>query len=402
MYRFIQIVFEAIKSARWLTRARLISWGGGFAVLSLLLLAHDVIRFPTGVAEGGDFTIFWSGAVLAAAGRPEAAYAVGPDHTFDQALPYPPIMILLCRPLAIFSQTEALILWLVLGTGLYACSLSRFVGWRIAVLATFGTPAALCNIICGQNGYFTAVLLGWGLAFVDRRPVSAGLLLGLLCSKPQLGILLPVALVAGGQWRALAAAAAWAIFLVAASTILLGPGAWLGFFEQMVVERRLLQFGSSTWAGMPTVFVLTRMAGADLTAAYLMQGVSAVSAAAAVALLWYRQSPFGVKSAGLAVGTFLVTPHAYYYDMIVLIFAAAWFANEAIKTGFLPWEKIAIFSLLTLPALSLLPALVGFQIGPILLWLTMAVILRRGLAYPSPGIRRAASRATRDDSRLPV
>jgi hypothetical protein len=35
------------------------------------------------------------------------------------------------------------------------------------------------------------------------------------------------------------------------------------------------------------------------------------------------------------------------------------------------------------PTLSLLPALAGFQIGPILLWLTMAVILRRGLAYPS-------------------
>jgi alpha-1,2-mannosyltransferase len=80
-----------------------------------------------------------------------------------------------------------------------------------------------------------------------------------------------------------------------------------------------------------------RMAGADLTAAYLMQGVSAISATAAVALLWYRRSPFGIKSAGLAAGVFLVTPHAYYYDMIILIFAAAWLANEAVKTGFLPW-----------------------------------------------------------------
>jgi hypothetical protein len=226
--------------------------------------------------------------------------------------------------------------------------------------------------------------------------------LGLLCSKPQLGVLLPVALVAGRQWRALAAVAAWAILLLAASTILLGPDAWLGFFDQMVLERRLLQFGSSTWAGMPTVFVLMRMAGADLTAAYLMQGVSAISAAAAVVLLWYRRSPFGVKSAGLAVGVFLVTPHAYYYDMIILVFAAAWLANEAVKTGFLPWEKIAILSLLVLPALSLLPALAGFQIGPILLWLTMAVILRRGLAYPSPGFARTSSFALPHGSRSPV
>jgi hypothetical protein len=148
--------------------------------------------------------------------------------------------------------------------------------------------------------------------------------------------------------------------------------------------------------------VLVRMAGTDLTAAYLIQGVSAISAAAAVALLWYRRSPFGVKSAGLAVGIFLVTPHAYYYDMIILIFAAAWFASEALKTDFLPWEKIAILILLILPALSLLPALAGFQIGPILLCLTMAVILRRGLTCPSPSFARNPSFPLHRDSQSPV
>ena len=193
------------------------------------------------------------------------------------------------------------------------------------------------------------------------------------------------------------------ILLAAASVILLGPNAWIGFFYQMVRERRLLQFASSTWAGMPTVFVLMRMAGAGLPAAYLIQGASAIAAAAAVAALWYRRSPFGVKAAGLAVGTFLVTPYAYVYDMIVLIFAAAWLTNEAVKTGFLPWEKIAVFTLLTLPALSLLPALAGFQIGPILLWLTMAVILRRGLAGARPAsttIVAAAGSAAIGSSRL--
>jgi hypothetical protein len=210
----------------------------------------------------------------------------------------------------------------------------------------------------------------------------------MLCSKPQLDVLLPVAL--GTDPRR------------SASVILFGPGVWIEFFHQMFLERRLLQFGSSTWAGMPTVFVLMRMAGADLTAAYLMQAVSAITATAAVALLWHRRSPFGVKSAGLAVGVFLVTPHAYYYDMIILIFAAAWLANEAVKTGFLPWEKIAILILLVLPALSLLPALAGFQIGPILLWLTMAVVLHRGLVCPSQSYARTSSFAIHHGSRSPV
>src|SRR5271170_5817565 len=109
-----------------------------------------------------------------------------------------------------------------------------------------------------------------------------------------------------------------------------------------------------------------------------------------------------IREVGLVVGTFLATPYAYYYDMIVLIFAAAWLANEAVKTGFLPWEKIATLILLILPALSLLPALAGFQIGPILLWLTLAVILRRGWACPSPSFPQTSSFALHHDSRSPV
>ena len=88
--------------------------------------------------------------------------------------------------------------------------------------------------------------------------------------------------------------------------------------------------------------------------------------------------------------------------MIILIFAAAWLANEAVKTGFLPWEKIAILILLVLPALSLPPALAGFQIGPILLWLTMAVILRRGLACPSPSFAPTSSFALHHGSRSAI
>ena len=341
----------------------------------------------TGVRKGGDFTIFWSGAVLAAAGQAEAAYVVGPNHTFEQALPYPPIMILLCRPLAGLSQTEALALWLLLGTALYACSLSRLVGWRIAALATFGTPAVFCNLICGQNGYFTAVLLGCGLTLVERRLMPAGILLGALCFKPQFGILLPVALAAGRYWKAAAAAAACVVFLTAASMILLGLDAWIGFFHRLILQRQLTEVGTLFWTRMPTVFAMTRLLGANSSAAYSVQGLSAVSAALAVAALWRWQCPLAVKSAGSVVAAFLATPYAWDYDTVILTFAAAWLANEGSRSGFLPWEKITVLVLLTLPALSFIPAkLLHLQIAPILLWLCLAVVMRRGLGLSSPSV----------------
>ena len=395
MRQYVRNAAGSVKYARWLTRERLIKWGTFWALLSLLLLASDLVaQIRAGEDPGRDFLNYWASALLAADGRPGLAYDPGRYQAFQQPLvgtgfgwriySYPPVMMLLCRPLALLSFVPAFWAWSLFGIGLCAWSLSRLVGWRMAAVATIGAPAAFFNLVDGQNGYYSAVLLVWGLALAEQRPWFAGLLLGMLFAKPQLGILVPVALVAGGRWRTLAAAAGCVILLAAASVILLGPDIWTGFFDQMVRERRLLQFGSSTWAGMPTVFVAMRMAGADLPAAYLIQGVSAIAAAAAVAVLWRGRCPFGVKWAGLAVGGLLATPHAYYYDMIVLIFAAAWLAAEAAKTGFLPWEKSAVLTLLTLPALSLLPALAGFQIGPILLWLTMVAILHRGLAYARP------------------
>jgi hypothetical protein len=89
--------------------------------------------------------------------------------------------------------------------------------------------------------------------------------------------------------------------------------------------------------------------------------------------------------------------------MVVLIFAAAWLGNEGVRNGFAPWEKITVFTLLMLPALSIPAAwLLGLQIAPILLWLTMAVILRRGLTCPSPSFARTSSFALHHGSRSPV
>src|SRR6185503_2638874 len=49
--------------------------------------------------------------------------------------------------------------------------------------------------------------------------------------KPQLCLLVPVALIAARQWRALAWAIATGIVLVATSLAVFGAGAWLDFIE---------------------------------------------------------------------------------------------------------------------------------------------------------------------------
>ncbi|WP_029586365.1 glycosyltransferase 87 family protein [Bradyrhizobium sp. URHD0069] len=64
-----------------------------------------------------------------------------------------------------------------------------------------GGGAVFINAVGGQNSTWTAALFGGGLSPLERRPLLAGGLLGLLIYKPQLGLLIPVAL-AGRHWRA--------------------------------------------------------------------------------------------------------------------------------------------------------------------------------------------------------
>src|SRR5205807_1394348 len=65
-----------------------------------------------------------------------------------------------------------------------------------AVLVLLAFPMAFWNIGLGQNAFLTAGLFGMATLLIDRRPIVAGLLFGLLCYKPHFGLLIPVALAA--------------------------------------------------------------------------------------------------------------------------------------------------------------------------------------------------------------
>ncbi len=119
------------------------------------------------------------------------------------------------RCLALLPYLPALIVWQAATLALYLedrCV--AIAGDRRAWLPALAFPAVFINIGHGHNGFLTAALFGGGLLLLDRRPMVSGILLGLLCYKPQFGILIPLALAAGGYWRA---------FIAAGATVV-GPG----------------------------------------------------------------------------------------------------------------------------------------------------------------------------------
>src|SRR6185295_1703313 len=109
------------------------------------------------------------------------------------------------------------LVWLVATLTAYAATLGGILRERAGILLALGFPATLWNLTAGQNGFLTAALIGGTLTLMERRPTLAGICLGLLTYKPHFGLLFPVALIAAGQWRVIAFAAATALALAAAS-----------------------------------------------------------------------------------------------------------------------------------------------------------------------------------------
>src|SRR4029079_8515875 len=131
---------------------------------------------------------------------------------------------------------------------------------------------------------------------------------------------------------------------------------------------------------MPTAFAAARVLGAPATLAYAAQLVSCILAVSSVVFIWRSSAAHETKAAALIVATFLATPYAWDYDGVVSIFAAAWIAREGLRAGFLPWERLAIVALLVLPLVSMVTTkLAGLQVGPVVLWFVLLLLLRRGL-----------------------
>jgi alpha-1,2-mannosyltransferase len=388
---------DALRVAPWLTRRRLLLWGAVCAAVAVILLARNVAFHTTNgftAADGsqlaGDFATQFAGAKAAAAGGGARVYdpvffnayvarLVGPSGEF-KFYPFPPFALLLMLPLAAVPFVPALMLWVAAGVGASFALLRRLIDGRMAALAVVAAPPAFVNLFYWENGHITAALLAGGLMALGRRPGLAGICFGCLAYKPQMAILLPFALAAGRCWRALGAAAATILLLSLASLAVFGAAAWTQWLAHTALNRAMLEQGAAFWPFRPTVFAAARVVGASVPVAYLAQLPSSAAALAATLFVWRRSGPFAIKAAVVIVATLLATPYAWDYDAVASVFAAAWLGREALRSGLLPWDRIAILGLLAWPAAAIPAArLLGLPLAPLLLWLALAVLVRRAL-----------------------
>jgi hypothetical protein len=402
---------EFLVRAPWLDEARVTGYACIFVALFALTTVVWIVLSPglidpNGKPIGTDFMTVWSAGKLALMGEPAAAYDYARHLEVQrQALPwgegqetpyygwhYPPFFMAVASALALLPYGAALAAWTAATLPLYLGTIRAIVPYRRWLLFALAFPAVFVNLSHGQSGFLTAGLLGLGLLLLESRPILAGVLFGLLAYKPQLGLLLPLVLLADRRFVAFSSAALTTVTASVLSYLILGAETWRAFISSVTDTRTLvLEQGAMGWEKLQSAFAAMRMLGAGVEVAYAAQAVVTVFAAVAVIWIWRRPLAMPLKGAALVTGTLLATPYAFDYDMMLLSLPIAWLAVEGLRTRFLDWEKIALFGVWLLPIMSRAIGSLGLPVAPVVLSIFLLLILRRA-AGTAPQVAKPIAR----------
>ncbi|MDE2343803.1 MAG: DUF2029 domain-containing protein [Betaproteobacteria bacterium] len=387
--------------SHWLNRERFFTYTRVFFLVYLILaigvLAHSNLVKADGFPIWFDFAVFWSASKVTLLGHAADAYNLDRLHAVLHTLHpeinegsygwfYPPSYLLLISQLARVSFFQAYLIFMSLSLAAYVLVVRRICTTPQALWALAGFPGVWDNFLTGQNGFLTAAIAGGALLLLDKRPILAGLLAGLLSIKPQLAVLFPVAFIASGSWKALLAAACSSVLSILAASAILGVDTLIAWLHSLDLARAFLEIGGTNfWMRMPTVFASTHLLGAPRILAYGLHLTVACGVLATVWTIWRRCKEPMLRNAALVTGTLLMSPYVLIYDLTWLALPIAWFGRYAMEQGWRRGEREVLIAAWFLPAVMLILArCVTVQIGPWVTLLLLYAIWRRATHGDSP------------------
>lgn len=257
---------------------------------------------------------------------------------------YPPQVSLFLEPLASFSYAGALTIWWISNALLYGmscyglwhvCPGLRAHGAMIALLAA-AFPPFFHLIAWGQTsgiaiGCFTVVYL------VLRRRLDflAGLALGCLVFKPQLGLAAAIVFAAIGAWKIVAGASLSAFVQLSLGVLYYGVEPLRTWFRTLLKVRQVLPlleprpYQTHSLRSFWTLLV-------PWPALSLCLYVATAILVLVIAIAMWRRSqtvPLSLRYSSLLLTTVLVSPHLTVYDLVILapalLLLSDWLLSQA-------------------------------------------------------------------------
>lgn len=358
--------------------------------LLTLDLAWPIARDGTGLAVGRDFLNFWLYGRAAWDADPARYYdlrtywaaievVAGADYP-GQQWSYPPTIMLLAAPFGLLPYLSALALWSALSVAVFVAAVRLWTREPAVIAACVLLPAGVFGLMSGQLAYLGAAAVLAVLRWREARPVAAGVVLGMMTLKPQLGLLFPVLLLATRSWRIIGVASAVALALAALTALFWGSEVWRQYLMVGVHSQSEVLTDPALIVApfMPTAFVNLRLAGLSIGAAYLVQAGLAICA---VTLVWAvfarRPAAADLRANGLFLAAGAVaTPYLMAYDLLALGTIAALLA---VGTGRPRWPALLV---VLLPLLQMAAGTAGLP-GPALVPILFAWALWRGVSPPA-------------------
>jgi alpha-1,2-mannosyltransferase len=350
-------------------------------VYVVLIFSRGLVISPLSDVLFPDFLVFYAAVQTVFDGKLSLLYDVdaftqyqnslfGPERLAQpvhfRPFFYPPSWLLILLPFGLLGVVKAYAVFMTATAGAATALVGRrdWLGW----LAVVTSPAAMWVVLAGQNTLLSIALMYGGLRLLDRVPAAAGILLGLLSYKPQMWLLVPLALIAAARWKALAWMAATAALLALASAAAFGPGLWLAFFDAasgVASERLADSMFEHAYMHMTTLLASARIVGLAPTLSVIIQLIGTGLAVAAVWQVFRRHGSSDARTAVLVAGTFLVSPYILNYDLLLLMPAVVALFRLAAVQGFYPAERVLYGLLWVLPTLALILNRAGLPIVPL-------------------------------------
>jgi hypothetical protein len=308
----------------------------------------------------------------------------------DKSFPpiYPPFYYLWVAPLSRLDYRSAALLFETLSVAALVAAIALILGGAPDARAQLGAwvAASLCyvpvmeTLVSGQKGTFLLLIFaGTYRLLVSQRAALAGALFGLAAFKPQLVLVIPLAMLAMREWRFAAGMAATGA-LLAAQSLWVGSGAslaWISAVLHPLPQPELID-RTQSWIGFARLLAGTWSGPAVLALAFALVGATLVA-------LWrllpgrfaFTHPRFAVQFAGMVLATALVSPHLYTYDLAILVVPLIALARELPASPPAPaaQRRLWLFALLVVFAMGGLSPQIAARIPVQLSSLAMFALL---------------------------
>lgn len=326
----------------------------GLRVLAIVLAAIFVAVLGAGMVQAAallqngenfalDFRVFWNAAQLAIDGAAldafdqsvAAAANARPNANLQSPPPwlYPPTWLLLVLPFGYLSLLKAWILFSALSLGALFMAFSYAkrayatdCAMEITAIWLF-SPAVLISLMLGQTSVlWTAGLVAAVAALQLGRQAASGVILALLTFKPQLGVLIPAALIAGRKLKTILVAIVAALCFACVATMCFGLEYWGAMWT--AIQRFSAEIATGTWRfNLVSAFGLLHGVGADHTLAITLHIAVMIIAAVAVYAVWRTPGASPALRASTLCFAVLLGPHYLHAYELTTLSAAGFFLS---------------------------------------------------------------------------